>query len=297
MSKARLWYVKQAEAVKGPFPAAQLKRAVHLGRIGPETLLSEDGTSWRPLRDFPAFFDPERRVDLEQERMRLDERHDERRRDSDEAGPDRRNGPDRRQPESEPMIQARRRRTRIWHSLSPEPVNNRGAVLGIIGSIAAVVALGFMLSPNRDDFRSTAADCSALPGPNVVWDACDLGTVKLRGQNLAGASLQQARLPRSDLEGADLSGADLAYANLSAANLAYSRLEGARLTGANVSHADLRFARLGKADLSHADLRNANLQGADLAGVRLGGTLWFDGTRCARHSVGACLIQTVAASE
>jgi hypothetical protein len=278
MSGSRLWYVKRADGAAGPYPAAQIKRAVCLGRLGPNDLLSEDAEHWRPLRDFPVFHDPAQPPASERQKILADERVAERRHlKRDPNAPEARRGPDRRKPESQEVLAARAQRNQIYESVKPHADRSRPVILATVLALIALVGAAAWLSRPGAGNRAAAVDCMAPVGPGVHWDGC----------NLAG----------KNLEAADLRNAQLAYADLSVANLVYGNLDGARLTGITARGADLRFARLTNADLSHADLRDANLRGADLTGTRLGGALWMDGSRCAKNSVGACLSSGAGAPE
>ncbi len=97
---------------------------------------------------------------------------------------------------------------------------------------------------------------------------CDLTNAKLSGANLGDANLM---------------GAALNYATLAKANLMNADLRGATLTQANLESADLTGA-----NLANAHLHGANLSGTTLTNANLSGTVWTNGKRCKRGSVGAC---------
>jgi uncharacterized protein YjbI with pentapeptide repeats len=100
--------------------------------------------------------------------------------------------------------------------------------------------------------------------------------------------------PYCDLTYADFRDADLSHANLTGAALNWAALERANLTDANLSGAtltqvNLKNANLTGAILENADLFGANLSGATLADADLSGTVWIDGRRCKKGSVGSCI--------
>ncbi len=97
---------------------------------------------------------------------------------------------------------------------------------------------------------------------------CDLTYAQLAEVNLSNTNLKGAALNHADLSGASLVNADLREATLVEANL-----ENANLAGAN---------------LANANLSGAHLSGAALANTNLSGTVWTDGKRCKKGSMGTC---------
>lgn len=267
MSRHRLWYIKVNDTARGPFPATQIRHNVLLGRLPPETLVSEDQQSWRPLRDLPALYDPEQAVDIARERRQLDERRQERRQNQQPNDESRRNSPDRRQPEDPELVQSRQNRQDVWHSLTEDRPNRLRIPIALSAIVAAIGAIAYLL-PSQPQ-QQAVVDCSAAPQAGGSWDGCDL--------------------PAADFSSAGLQGASFAFAKLIDANFAGADLTGARLSGADLRRAQLQSARLRDADLSYVDLRDADLSGAELHGTRLSGAIWPDGTKCAKPSVGACL--------
>ncbi len=74
-----------------------------------------------------------------------------------------------------------------------------------------------------------------------------------------------------------------------------SQLSDTNLTGANLNHADLSKASLVNADLRNATLLEANLRRdlqcrlvGNLSRVHSLGTVWTDGKRCKKGSMGKC---------
>jgi uncharacterized protein YjbI with pentapeptide repeats len=103
--------------------------------------------------------------------------------------------------------------------------------------------------------------------------------------DLQALDVRRADLRRANLARADLSGADLRDAYLSGANLS-----GAGLGGADLRRVDLEGADLRRAFLGGADLRRAALVGADLGGAILeGGADLTDAVLRRAHLGGAVL--------
>lgn len=95
-------------------------------------------------------------------------------------------------------------------------------------------------------------------------------------------------LQNVDLSGAHLSGAELSNTSLTNANLSRANLSRANLSGSFLMNANLSGANLTDAFLANANLSNANLSGADFSGADLSGTIWTDGTKCEKKSIGEC---------
>lgn len=289
--RSRLWYVRRAGRVRGPFPAGQIAREILLGRIVDGDELSHDREHWQPLAALPELV-PEvlRHADTEagRERLRLARLHeDERahdRRHEVAAGPQARRGRDRRHDEPAAVV-AHRERVNRWAHERPAPERNRAL---LAATVAVALAVLLVYAFYRPDIERAVRDCGAPPAAGVNWNSCDF----------AGRSLNRARLARANLANARLLGADLGHARLDGADLGFAILEGADLrgavlTGASLRGAILRRARLAGADLRDAELGYADLTGAELAGTRLTGArldkaIWVDGRVCADGSVGAC---------
>lgn len=290
--ESRLWYVRRAGRVRGPYPPGQVAREILLGRIVESDELSHDREHWRPLAELPEMV-PEvmRHAGTETGRQRLllarmheDERLHDRRHD---AGPEtgaRRRRRDRR--DTEPVtVVAHRERVNRWAHERPAPERQR-LLLGATLAVALAVLLVYVFY--RPDVEVVVRDCGTPPAAGVNWNSCDLAGRSLNRAVLARANLANANLLRADLGHARLDGADLGFANLAGADL-----RGAALASANLRGAVLRGARLGGADLRDAELGYADLTGADLGGARLGGArldkaIWIDGRVCGVGSVGTC---------
>ncbi|RME33799.1 MAG: pentapeptide repeat-containing protein [Gammaproteobacteria bacterium] len=282
MTSTTHWYVRRKGRVAGPYPAAQIRRYVLLGRIRLDDELSHDRETWITARQYKASLSPaERRL-----KPADDERSGEDRRHSKEGDPGRHpRGPDRRRPEDEVSVERRERRQRVIRSLWQQHESYRVPVLVTVLLVCAIIVLGYVLAPGE---RRQRADCSAPPAPGVNWANCVLPGVELAEKDLTGAILRNSHLVRGNLFAARLRGADLAYSQLQLANLSYADLQGASLKGAILKQADLSNANLGEADLSYADLTGARIGGAELAGARLDNAIWVDGHPCPRAAVGGC---------
>ncbi len=266
----------------GPYPVAQVRRYVLLGRIRLDDELSHDRETWITARQYKASLSPaERRLrPADEERTGQDRRHS---REGDPARHPR--GPDRRKAEDEDSVERRERRERVVRSLWQQPENSRLPVVVSIAVVLAILLLGYLLTPAQGP---ELPDCNAPPRPGVDWANCILPAADLAEKDLSGVRLRNAQLARSNFFAARLRGADLAYSQLLLANLSYADLEEAELKGANLRQADLRNANLRNADLSYADLTGARLGGAELAGAKLDNAIWIDGRTCPRASLGGC---------
>jgi hypothetical protein len=152
--------------------------------------------------------------------------------------------------------------------------------------LAGVLALGFWSGGGTP---GVAPACDQAAAAAVDWRHCALAGLAAPGADLTAARMENVDLTGATLAGASLVGARLDYARLRRADLGYAVLRAASLRGADLRGADLTNADLSGADLGFADLRGATLAGALLERVRLDGTLWPDGTVCARGSVGTCV--------
>lgn len=285
-SKSR-WYIKQGEAVQGPFPNQLIGRYLILGRINLDTLVSLDKEHWSAVKNYPAMV-PDVVKEAGSEagdralmlaRIREDERS------SQSAGVD--EYEDRREDEEEVMQLHRQVRDDMLQRYSTKPKKNYLYISLFV--VVLLVAVGLYLAArNNGDMR--LADCAAAASPGINWSGCNKQGEVLRGRNLSHANLRSARLNSIDLSGSRLSSADLAYADLSRANLQSVQLQQANLKGANLRQADLQQADLSGANLSYAELVGARLQGADLSQAVFDHAIWVNGEQCLAGSVGACLL-------
>nr|WP_018871934.1 pentapeptide repeat-containing protein [Thioalkalivibrio sp. ALJ16] len=292
-----MWFTRREDRVCGPYPEAAIGRFLILGRLRPDDSVSRDQETWWRIAQCPQLIpeelhnahSPEGRERLDQARLREDERLRERRHGNPPAEILERRKGDRRCPESPEALSHRQQ----WREILERPPAPWSAWLrgprpwlagGILVTVAAVLLISFALRFEREP----APDCTQPAAPGVNWNYCDQAGADLRGIDLSGASLHSTRLAGARLRGARLSGADLRFADLTLAGLERAELDGANLTGADLIRANLAGARLEDADLSHANLSGANLTDARLDGARLRHSIWVDGRRCARDSVGTC---------
>jgi hypothetical protein len=290
--QSRLWYVRRAGRVRGPFPPGQISREILIGRIRDGDELSQDRELWRPLAQLPQLMpeamrhagtrEDQQRLTLA--RLREDERSQDRRHGKPAAeGTDRRRN-DRRNVESLEVV-AHRERVARW---AAEPGEERNLLLPAAVIMTTIVILAMYFLWYRPAGDTGVRDCAAAPAPGINWNSCDLAGRNLNRADLSRANLANAVLLRADLHGARLDGADLSYANLEAANLGGTSLQAVNLKGAVLRGADLSGSVLQEAELGYADLLGANLGGARFTGARLGKTIWVDGRVCAADSVGEC---------
>ncbi len=297
-----LWCTRRDGCVRGPFPQAQISQNILLGRIREDDELSLDRETWQRLRDLPQLI-PEvmKNVHTEADQQRLQEariraderRHADRRLGSERmrgnAVGERRQGRDRRKPETTASLQ--HREARRWSRPVDADADNDSVPFArrYRWALLTGVVLLLLFSVFTPDKRTTHPDCNAPAAPQVNWDNCRMPGLVAEQANLRGAQARNMDLNGARLTGATLIGSDLAYTQLNAADLRRADLSNARLTGAALRNADLRGARLAGADLSYADLRDANLDGVVLNETRFDNAIWTDGRTCQTGSVGRCM--------
>lgn len=287
MAMRASWYLERDGRVSGPFPTAQIKRDIVLGRIREPARLSADAQTWHALAEIPVFAHVRAATPGSPEFARVDERQDERRRDGvgdATRGAAVRGAHDRRREEPGAIRKRRAKSRAVWQSLAEPRPRNVMAWLVVAAASAVVLFLGVNLTPPLP----SPVNCAKTAAPHVNWTACRRVRSDLRQADLRGAQLKNADLSASDLAGANLVEADAAYANLRSANLTLANLGHARLVGANLGEASLNHANLRAADLQYADLRNARIEGALFDGARLSNAIWVNGKTCANGSVGVC---------
>jgi hypothetical protein len=292
-SQRRLWYVRRAGRVRGPFPPGQISREVLLGRIRGNDELSHDRESWRALTELPELVPetlrhaagPDAGERLMLARLREDERGRERRAGRKSlTGVDRRRG-DRRTVESFEAVAVRSRRAQ---RAAGEDTEERNLLLPAAVVLTIVFSLAMYFFWYRPAVPPPARDCQAAPAPAVNWSGCGLAGAPLARADLREADLGNANLSGADLQGANLLRADLSYANLENAGLRGAQLREANLTGTLLRGANLATADLRDANLGYAILEGARLEGVMLAGARLDKAIWPDGRVCAPDSIGEC---------
>jgi hypothetical protein len=286
-SSKRRWYIKQGEAIQGPFPNQLIGRYLILGRITLDTQVSLDKEHWTAVENYPAMVpDVVKEAGTEAgdralmlARIREDERS------SQSTGVDEYD--DRRDAEEDVMQLHRQVRDDVLRRYSVQPKKNY-LYIGLF-AVALLVAVGlYLAAQDNDDIR--LADCNAAASPGINWSGCNKQGEVLRGRNLSHANLRSAKLSSIDFSGSRLTEADMAYADLSQARLQSVQLQQANLKGANLRQADLQQADLSGANLAYAELVGARLQGADLSHAIFDHAIWVNGEQCLPGSVGACLL-------
>lgn len=281
------WYIRKQGEITGPFTASVIRNHLLLGRLSMEDEVSADGQLWLLLAEQTSLHPSQ-------------EESDKRRRYLDE-----RTGLDRRNKQSPPPREARKRRGER-RAPEPEEEQSRRALhrylmqqfcqrrekkfwplLGTSGLLLALLGLA-MLFPKT--IPAPLPNCSTPAAPGINWNNCLKPSLSLIGADLSSASLRNSQLSDANLMNALLVNTDMAYADLHNINLSYSDLRHASLFGSNLSGADLSYADLSEADLAYANLNNARLGGAELKGTRLDKAIWIDGRECAEGSIGQCVL-------
>ncbi len=298
----KLWYVQNGDTVTGPFPEKWLVRDLMLGRLSPQHRVSLDQMNWLSLSECPELIAAAAQPDAaegeepewDEERRRaafrwIDERRLLERRSGEIQAPadNKRQHPDRRQPESADVLLARQRHAELEAELKRQRERFVGVGLVLLALLGLAVWAAMRMTPVNPvevGLSHAVPECGAPAAPQVNWGGCDKGGAWLRGVDLGSAVLTAARFNT-----ANLSLSRLAYANLERADLSYANLDGAQLNSANLQQAHLDYAELKHADLRRADLRGARLDAANLTGALLEQAIWIDGRECQAGSVGACL--------
>ncbi len=305
MAHNNLWYVRRGRTLKGPFPAGLISRYILLERIRLSDELSQDRTTWKPvkacaelipevLKADPEDEDAQRR--LEAARRWADERRGEDQRAWGGAGDQpgevaevrdagERRSAERRRTESEEQAQFRQIHQRLIGA-AHQKQHYLLQLSMILIVVAVVIGAAMYYTPSK---TINTADCTAPPGLGVNWSNCRLQGIQVPGKDLRGAHLNSTDASGSDLAGTNLRQAVLSYADLSLANLRGADLRDAQLVGTNLRRANLAQADLRRANLAYADLTGARLTGAQLQGARLDHAIWVDGQTCQPGSLGRCL--------
>lgn len=269
MTVQRLWFVKRARHVRGPFPEQLLARYIVLGRVTDTDRISIDHHHWHVPGQVPELKiaiktllaldeHEEQDADWRDERFKarlrwLDDRKspDPRATESPEVAelwkPHRMHGDRRQMPETVEQHSYRESRAAFESWLKLERQRYGKPVIALLVLFVLVVGMVLLyepVNPVKIGLRIHNGQCELAPARQVDWSGCNK-----QGFLLLGADLRGAQLINVDL------------------------------TGANLRYADLR----------EADLSGAHLERADLTGTRLDGAVWIDGRICANNSVGACL--------
>jgi hypothetical protein len=296
-----LWYFRDADQVSGPHPAALIAQYVELGRLGPDSRISQDGHAWTSVQECGQFEVALRNLsrtrqgeprgdagapDWETERALARQRWLDERLDSEALSAD---SAEHRAGESVTVASLRHDHAQTGQ-LARQAWQRRPAyriaplAAGVLVGVALAVWYGQQRQPEPAAPRlMTDKDCAAPARPEVGWQGCDK-----RRADLARADLKGARLGKILLDGANLRQAVLDYADLRGASLRGADLSQVSLRGADLTQADLTGADLSRATLDYATLTGATLAGARFSGTRLGKAAWPDGRLCAPGSVDVC---------
>lgn len=293
--KQKLWYVRRAETVQGPFPSGTLRRFVLLGRVKLTDQVSTDKEKWLSVKGVPEVVPPEVRKaeaeghldDILPIHLREDERAgSERRKDAHAKQYANQRQGQRRQDEPELMQRHRLAKAEL---LQLAKKGRRIPFAGLtVTSLLVMVMVGIGLYIGAPASIQDP-DCNSQAGPGVNWRNCRLDAVSSESANLAGATLNSTILRMAKLSGANFNQADLQYADLSGSDLSYAEFTDAKMKGINLQSADLTYADLSNSDLSYANLRGSNMGGAKIIGARLDKAIWTDGTVCSTGSMGECI--------
>ncbi|TCV90197.1 pentapeptide repeat-containing protein [Sulfurirhabdus autotrophica] len=303
MSIQKFWFIKQGEAINGPFPAGVITQYLLLGRVTPTYMVSLDKITWSPISDFDEFLPetlpeqspgnivfqkpPHWQIErISASRRWIDERTRDRRLEElpTSEAPKRRKRIDRRMIESN-EIRALRKHFLYQSFNRPLKLSDLPLLSISLGLIVFAMLLYFYpVNPVKVDLGPIQADCHQAAKPQVNWKGCDMRGIWLRGVNLSSSNLNH-----TNLNSVELSNSNLSYVNLANADISYGRLNNAVLLGANLKQANLSYAELRGADLSQADLRGAKLDGVAIVGAKLDNAVWPDGSICAPGSIGHCI--------
>lgn len=289
-----LWYLRQDNQVRGPFPAPVIIQYLTLGRLTADSPVSLDAESWFSIRDsgyFQAALEELEHARRSQEPGWDEERDKARLRWLDErqaVDPQPTQSAEHRALEPAQATTLRRDHRQTQQRLDEARHGKSAKWVALLAALVLAVIAGVVLWGQPDQPAVVprlvgVPDCPAAPAPGVIWRGCDKRNAQLPNADLGNAQLNGVRL-----DGANLRSARLAYADLDQASLRGADLTGADLSGASLERADLSGASLADTQLAYANLRQARLDGARLEGARLDKAAWTDGRVCAPASVGRC---------
>jgi hypothetical protein len=293
-NKQKLWFVRRADTIKGPFPGGTLRRFLLLGRVVPSDEVSLDKKSWQGIMDVPEAVPPEIRkaaaegklYEVLQASLVEDERRGVERRNKAEdiKYRDQRKG-QRRQQEPELVKRHQLAKTQLIELYKKRTTPYLAFIVVSVLVVVAVSAGLYIGSPDA----IPDPDCNAKAAPGVNWRNCRFGAVVSESANLQGAILNSSILRMARLSGSTFSKADMQYADLSGSDLSYSEIADAKMKGINLQNADLTNVDLTNSDLTYANLKDSKLGGAKIDGAKLSKAIWIDGSVCGSGSVGKCI--------
>jgi len=270
----QLWYVKVNGRVKGPFASGLISKNILLGRIHPNDELSQDKKKWRKASSVHAVMpdvirnrhEPNYKERLQAARRWADER--------DEIREANANG-------EEKFYSPRKKMTH----LSIKTTGVLG-ILALIIIISAVVYAMFYFTPDDSVYN---VDCASAGQDSSTFDSCHLQRRDFSKRSLKGSSFKNTLLQNSRFKQSGLQNSQFDYANLSNADLTHANFTGASLKAADLSNTILIGTVFTKADLSYANLTGARGSKVKFTGTNLTNAIWFDGSVCAKNSIGRCL--------
>lgn len=294
MKTTNYWFLKRGDNTAGPFPSRVIGEYLVLGRLHDDDLISRDKKEWRALAEFPDLYpeiirekpvDPQR---LHEERIKLDERMQQRRAaGKDKMADERRKARDRRSDENADFSEYRQQRTQVINSINEASIikKDKKLPLYLVSLSVILVLVALVIKPGNGE---RGADCQQSAAPGVDWSYCKLQGVDLTNINMAGAILKDTKLNEAIMMGVKMPDSELDYAVLYKSNLGFADLSSSSLKGVDFRDADLSYVNFNGADLSYADLSGAIIGGADFTNARLDNTIWIDKKTCLRGSLGEC---------
>lgn len=282
------WYIKNGNAIQGPFPNQLISSYLVLGRIHLETEISQDKEHWAPIRNYKALVPEvvlnahtsEGAKELMLARVREDER-------SSQAGDFEDTELERRENEDQVVKLHRQLRDDVLKRYRAKPELNTRNLVIIITVLVALLLLVIIFTPEDDEVQ---ADCSSAPQQGVNWSHCNKQGQNLSGLDMSASRFENTRFSNADFSRARLDKSNFSYADLSQSLMQQASLNQAKMVGVILRQANLQGANLSNADLSYAELEGANLDEAVLLGVRLDNAIWINGETCLQGSVGSCLL-------
>ena len=282
------WYVKNGNAIQGPFPNQLITGYLVLGRIELDTEISQDQEHWAPVSNYKALVPEvvlnahttEGAKELMLARVREDER-------SSRAGDFEDTELERRDNEDQVVKLHRQLRDDVLKRYRTKPELNLRNLAIVITIFVVLLLLILVLTPANEESQ---ADCSSAPQQGVNWSHCNKQGQNLSGLDLSASHFENTRFSNADFSRARLDSSNFSYADLSQSLMQQSSMIEVKMVGVILRQANLQGANLSNADLSYAELEGANLDDAVLVGVRLDNAIWITGETCLVGSTGACLL-------
>ena len=246
------WYVKNGNAIQGPFPNQLITGYLVLGRIELDTEISQDQEHWAPVSNYKALV-PEDVLNAHT---------------------------------TEGAKELKLRDDVLKRYRTKPELNLRNLAI-VITIFVVLLLLILVLTPANEESQ---ADCSSAPQQGVNWSHCNKQGQNLSGLDLSASHFENTRFSNADFSRARLDSSNFSYADLSQSLMQQSSMIEVKMVGVILRQANLQGANLSNADLSYAELEGANLDDAVLVGVRLDNAIWITGETCLVGSTGACLL-------